>query len=216
LKIIPNAIRRMGLPDQPAEATEEEQTRPQRRGHLRSQYKGEVKTALCRDVQLHEDILLAVAEQFWSGVRKHRFPADSTPGLIVRIAQRTARRIATKRAKEMLDEVASRKGESVFDHVPTNQSGAPELALDDLRDWRRVVPHFRRLDLEERRILIAKIDRTVDKNAYDELAAELNITVGALRTRAHRICRRLREKVEEERQREEGQNGRAKGAKRSA
>lgn len=186
-QIIVKAINKMGLPALVTYAP--------RDGQLRANYFRDVKSALLRDEHLHDDAVTTTAVEFWKGVKAGKFRADSNPGLIARIAQRTARRLATKCAAKLLAEVSAvDQNASVFDAAATTSPHMQELALDLLRDWNRLLPHLRRLEPDDFRILMASLE-----NSYDELEAELGIKRGALRTRACRLRKTLRAAVIAER-----------------
>lgn len=182
---VANEIRKMGLPKADGCSLEGASSH---RGRTASP--SEVRRALAQDVSLREDVVQETAVQFWAAVERGRVPADATAGWIFRIAQRAAWRLATARARDFLRSLCPRdeRGDAL-DEVAVPSERHP-LEPSRRKALRRAASS---LTDEEARLLRAKLE---GDGAYAELAAELGVTVGTLRTRACRLVQRLARDVE--------------------
>jgi len=147
---------------------------------------GAVKWALMRDKQFHEDIIQATAREFLETVRRGKLRHDSKPGIVFTIARCVTLKLATRRAREMLRTMASRTDVPAVDLVPSKLPNAESCLLTKEKRL-RAAKLLRSLTEEERELLSAKAD-----GSYEELALKLAVKPSALRTRASRLCDRLR------------------------
>lgn len=184
------------LPDSPAVA-EELSARPRTLHHTGGAWG--VRRRLVDDGGLHEDIIQEVAEAFFTNaVPRGMVWADNARGWLGTVARRTTWRLGSERASEYLPEVVVRDGRGA-------DSARARSPLDSLRSdddvESLVVDRERRAALalllrdlseEDAEILSAKLD-----GSFDRLAAKLGTTGGALRVRAHRLCKELRERASE-------------------
>lgn len=181
-----NTIRTMGLPK-----LGEGYLGADARDRFTTTCYGQVRQALLCDTQLHGDIIQEVATAYWSAADRGTIPVDASPGWVFVIVQRTTWRHATARAKSLFRCVEGAGETAAVDLVAS--PGDAEDRMDAHMVAGRLAELVAALDETDQRILAAKLE-----NEYDELAVELGIKVGTLRTQACRICKKLREALAED------------------
>jgi DNA-directed RNA polymerase specialized sigma24 family protein len=187
--VIANAIRTMGLADA-------------RRGVAPGNIDGVgrapstsgVRVALLRDIDLALEIREAIWGYFCAQVIAGRIWRDGVGGWFQRVGTRTARRLATRRARELFRFVESGPNAG----SPLDRVADPGPSLDERLDDARLRGLARgiidELTEEERELL----DLAEAPRDYAELAMRRNTTPGALRVRAHRLVARLRARLLED------------------
>lgn len=153
-----------------------------------------VRIALLRDIDLALEIRDAIWGYYCAQVIAGRIWRDRVAGWFQRVGTRTARRLATRRARQLFASVeAGAHGGSPLDRLADPAPALDEQLVDArLRELASRIIH--ELTDEERELLdVADAPRD-----YAEMANRLGTTLGALRVRAHRLVARLRARVLEE------------------
>lgn len=177
-----NAIRKMGLPAVGKSATGNAQ--------LSSVSHREARNALLTDYALHQDVIQDVLTAIWSASLRGKLPQDPNHGRrwIFFVLKKATQRRATAQAKYLLHAVESKTEEAALNHVADQRD--PENTIDARRLVARLRGLIGELSEFDQRVLEAKLEE-----AYAELAEELGIEQGTLRTRACRICEALRRRL---------------------
>lgn len=137
------------------------------------------------DAAFHAEVIQYVATQYWSAVRRGKLSASTTGGWLVCVTARATSRLLWPRVRE------GRRHVELTDQIKA--PSADDATVEEARD--------RRLELEvlneildtlpelHRRILLSDAD---SENGYKKLAFDTGVSPGALRTRKHRLVKRLR------------------------
>lgn len=181
LNMIPGFIHTMGLP-KPLRYTGPEGRTPGKK---------EIRRALMRDGRLHAKVYRKVRREFRRGVRKGKVYRDNVGGFLNRVTQRATWKLATSRAKVYRGRLLPRRsGRDVVESIADPSESVEEL-LANHEARARLGRALARLPAEDRELMEAKVQRGL----YEALALARGTTVGALKTRAHRVFKKLRQDV---------------------
>lgn len=180
---VPKFITTMGLPPPVSNQGCEHIGRPPT--------KREVKLALRDDSKLHEKIMERIEREFHNAVNQGRVDREKIAGFLNRVTHRTARKLATQKARPLLA--------TLMPYVDINELLAnvadlgmsPEELLANrevLRRYGHVVARLPARDLE-------LLDAKFTMGGYDSLAEKRRSTAGAVKTKACRlwetVCRQI-------------------------
>jgi DNA-directed RNA polymerase specialized sigma24 family protein len=148
-----------------------------------------VRICLMNDLDLHEEVLASVEAQYWLAVGQGKIWRDHVRGWICRVTQRTTRRLATSRAKILLQTACPRSNDDELNMETPGDSLEELVAKRQLSE--RLARALDRLPDRDRELIL----QGKGEERYAELAAARNTTPGALRKRACILWERIRTEI---------------------
>lgn len=172
-------IRTMGLPARTASTPTE--------GFGRLLTRTEVRGALLRDYDLHAKVLDEVERDFRRAIPRGGVDRDQVGGFLNTVTQRRTWKCATRRAKEMLVTLQPLEdADDVLSSIADGDSD-PEALFSRREACQLLGEALAQVSPDDQQL----IDVKLAGGGYAELAAARGTTVGALKTRAHRVWQDL-------------------------
>lgn len=137
------------------------------------------------DAQFHAEVIQYMATQYWAAVRRGKLPARTTGGWLIRVTARATSRLLWPRVREARRnvELTDQLGTTAVYDTPVDDARDRRLELEVLNEILETLPEL------DRRVLLSESD---PENGYKKLASDTGVSPGALRTRKHRLLKRLR------------------------
>lgn len=165
--------------------------RPLPRG-LRPMTAAEVRARILDDSDLPSEILFRVYQDFTRAVERGGFRGEEDRALVFEIVRCQTIKGVRPRADLLLRTVLATDGSEALDHIPCDDSEAPEERHDHRSALLRLRPIVERLSDEEHALLSAKLDGSLIEFARQR--GENPVTV---RSRAKRLFDRIVQAVQE-------------------